>query len=217
MIFKNFNKKQFAFSLAELLLCMMIIGIIVAVTTPVLSKFRPNKYKTMFRKAYEVTDRIVFELINDEELYKSTTGTLGFDNTDYPATLPIGYTVDDEQDETRQGKTKFCTLFRDKIQPSVIHSCDEESAANPYEKPAFATADGIVWTMPITTFSNKNVWNYIYLDVNGTDKPNCACENSSVCDTCKNPDRFRIGVRVDGKIFVPDPVARGYLKDNRIQ
>ena len=66
MIKKNIKK---GFTLAEILGTMTLIGVVAAMTLPVIVQARPNKELIMFRKAYAETTRIVNDLINDEDLY----------------------------------------------------------------------------------------------------------------------------------------------------
>jgi len=73
--------KKFAFSLAEMLVCLAIISVIAAIMMPTLNHVKPNKEKAMFKKVYLQTERVIYELINDVELYPDIDDHVGFDNT----------------------------------------------------------------------------------------------------------------------------------------
>ena len=89
--------------MAEMLICLGLIAALAAILIPSLGQFKPDRNKMMFKKAYLLTERIVYELVNDEDLYKSGTGVVGFDNVDEVTYNGV----------TFGGKDKFCRLFAD--------------------------------------------------------------------------------------------------------
>ena len=69
----------------------------------------------MFKKAYYIAERIVYELVNDDDLYPSKEGLYsGLDNT----------TEANYNGTTYSGNTKFCSLFAHKVNTtSDIQTC----------------------------------------------------------------------------------------------
>ena len=63
-----------AYTLAEVLIAMTIVGIVAAVSIPNITKLIPNKNAALIKKAYYVVDNIVQELINDKYYYPDATG-----------------------------------------------------------------------------------------------------------------------------------------------
>ena len=192
-------KKIKAFTLAEVMVVLAVMGILAAIMLPTIAGIRPNKNKAMFKKAYYIAERLVFEMVNDESLYPTTSDTVGLDNT-YEAKL---------YDETFKGTDKFCKLFTRKVNTtSATINCVANRAVPTNAGPSFTTSDGIDWYMPITSFRNDAV---IYVDVNGREKdPNCQYD----ANTCKRPDIFQIKVKKDGKMYVDGTIESKYLGSN---
>ena len=156
---------------------------------------KPAKNKILFKKAYYLSEKIVTELINDEDLYATKLGKEGFDETE-PAAA----------DSSISGNTKFCKLFASKINTvEEVPNCTANNIA-------FTSSDGIEWIMPITDFATED--GKIKVDVNGSEKkPNCMF-NKTDPEKCSDPDIFEIFVKKDGKMYVEDEKAKEYLKSN---
>ena len=99
MILKN--KK--AFTLAELMVCLLLISVLATILLPAIIQNKPNKSKVIFRKAYYIIERVVSELINDDDLYPTNEeeNVMGFANT-----AEVTYAG-----KTYSGASKFCNLF----------------------------------------------------------------------------------------------------------
>lgn len=198
----NFNKLK-GFTLAELLLCLAIISVIVTLTFPMVSRVRPNKHKALFKKSYYLTERIVHDLINDPDFYPETSGFLGFDDTS-----EVKF-----NGEAISGEAKFCKLFAKNLNFVGESSSPNCTASASFSNPSFTTTDGVVWVLPYTKFDQTDSYrpncggilcNYyrvvplpeiIQIDINGATAPNCFYASS-----CKDPDRFKIYVYVDGAV-----------------
>ncbi len=198
---KNICKNHKAFTLAELMVCLAIISIIATLLMPAINRLRPNKNKVMFKKAYYLAERIISELVNDEEAYPFVDSRVGFDNTS--AVTINGTVYGGAGDEEK--KAKLCRLFALKMNTlSEEPNCVD--GAN-YDNPSFTTTDGVKWIIPYTDFADQATYHNILLDVNGDNDPNCT-ENE---EGCIQPDRFPLGVRADGKMRVNGTIARDYI------
>lgn len=212
-----------AFTMAEVMVVMAVLGILAAVMIPTIIKIRPNQNKIMFKKAYYVTERVVNELVNDDALYADTdTLRPGFLNEDAPTDFP-----------TISSVTKFCKLFANKLNTMGTPDCSigksspiAAGALNP-NSGNFTTNDGITWHLPTdaygggtTTTFKKDFTRIITVDVNGTStynaktSPNCIYVSATVCP---DPDQFQIKVQHDGKIFIDGTKEIEYLKSTKIQ
>ena len=198
-----FNKK-YGYTLSEILVTLAILGVLISVMLPTIVRVNPNKQKALFKKAYYVAERIVYELVNDDDVYPIAPGTSGFDNVGEVTYLGISYGSD--TDAALQ-KSKFCKLFARKVN-TISDEANCDSAHTSYYNPAFYTTDGIAWSMPYTLFPS-NTQQIIRVDVNGATKPNCVYNSK-----CPNPDRFEIYVSVDGKMSVEGVKEKEYLKSN---
>lgn len=195
-----------AFTLAEVLVTLAVLGVLASIMLPTVGQARPNKHKALFKKAYYVAERIVYELVNDEDLYPTTGETNGLDNVNEVGYL--GQTYGSATVEATQN-SKFCNLFARKVNTtSDSASCDANHTTFS-GSPAFKTTDGISWYMPNSNFAASP--QTIRVDVNGTATPNCTYNAS----TCKDPDRFEIKVETDGKMYVSGTKEKEYLESNK--
>ena len=99
------NNKLKAFTLGEVLVTLLIVGVIAAMLIPTLKNIQPDRQKLMFKKAYTTVERIVTELVNDDYLYSETDDAVGLDNTNDVEVNGAHYS----------GSTKFCKLFAMKV------------------------------------------------------------------------------------------------------
>lgn len=185
------------FTLAETLVSMAVMGLIVAITLPMIYRTRPNNEMVMFQKAYYLTNRVVSEMINDETLYPDKEDDLlsGFANTDPAVFRGAEY----------EGERKFCEIFALKLNTD----CDVNGN--------MTTSDGMYWTLPIGFFDEGS--HVIRVDVNGrTDHP---CEEQTRNEffddndnSCTRPDRFVIIVNRNGRLSLPGGVVSSqYLSE----
>ena len=209
-----------AFTLSEVMVVLVVLGVLAAVLIPNVKKASPNKNKLLFKKAYMVTEGILDEMVNTSKYYTySDPDTPGLVDQS-PIALPEQYAF---------GPTKFCEIFADKVNTVGNINCDS-SHSNPASGSTnlssgnFTTTDGITWHLPTTPASgsltvftippaaNGNTRDII-IDVNGTDEfskssPNCVYNAT----TCPIPDQFTISVQHDGKIIIDGQKEIEYLK-----
>ena len=190
------------YTLSEVMVTMTILGILASILLPTIARFRPNKDKMLFKKAYYITERVVYELINDDDYYPTDDG---FKNVRHIAYL----------NGEHSGDTKFCTLFSKKVNIiDDVANCDNghhvPSGGGTFTEPTFYTSDGIAWYMPIWDFDIVQKIRYISVDVNGSQEPNCI----SGAANCTKPDIFKIYVEADGKMYVSGEKEKEYLRSN---
>ena len=180
-----------AFTLAEMLVCLALISAVVVIFISTI-KARPNSNMVMFRKAYNIASNSVYEMMQSPVNY--STGEL-------TNTAPTEVTYDDEKPS---GTSKFCKVFAHYV------NTGEYQPACSGDGPHFTTMDGIDWYMPITNFAGGSAT--IKVDVNGRDNlPNCKPDDAG----CTNPDIFEIRIDKEGKLSVPNDIARSYLQNSR--
>ena len=191
------------YTLAEVMIVLAVLGILASILLPAISKVRPNRDKMMFKKAYHVAERIVYELVNNDDLYPAKDGEYkGFDNIE-----DANYNGD-----VYSGNTKFCSLFAQHVNTTAdITTCSDTAVvpagAGTYTTPTFTTTDGIDWYMPISNFADTVS---VYVDINSEKGPNCY----SGADNCDKPDILSIKIKPDGKMFVDGTTEQNYLKSN---
>lgn len=80
--------KKFAFTLAETLLTMAIIGVVMALMLRSISRVNPDKDKVLFIKSYHSIEAAVANIISDASKYDQNTDT----NSDFSSLpLPTAY------------------------------------------------------------------------------------------------------------------------------
>lgn len=201
------NKVKFGFTMAEMMVALAVMSVIATLLIPAIMQVKPDRSKILFKKAYYLSERIVSELINDEDAYPVEADKLGFDVTK-KVTI---------NGETYEDNDKFCKLFASKL-----NTVEAEPDCTPGAKPSFTTSDGISWTMPITSFATTSSGDsqipgeaVITVDVNGyQDKGGKGPDCTYNANTCKDPDQFDIYVKTDGKMLLKDDKSKEYLKSN---
>ncbi len=178
--------KRNAFTLAEMLIVMGLLGTICAALMPTIQSIQPNQNKILLRKGYNVIERTVNLLINNDDLYPNDTAFA---------------------DATYGGPLKFCQNFQDSLNMISFGNCPTTGG------PVFigTTPDGIEWYYTAGEFTQTaSAFNNIVLfDVNGSSKPpNCSSfaagfpSGYSTCEAGKSPDLFKVGIRWDGKVHM---------------
>lgn len=169
-LFKN------GFTIAEMLICLAIIAMVVAMVIPAAMSKKPNRNKAMFRKAYYNLERAVSELVNDESIFPSTKA-IDFEMNKDRATL-FGYFLPDEifkpdddsdnikisplgsvEREKKYTGYYFCSQIASKMNTSGKPQCSSkrtmpaDGVATPEgtgittSHPTFITNDGVMWYM----------------------------------------------------------------------
>ena len=202
--------KKLGFTLTEMLVALFVIGILAAVTTPVIRKVVPDQNKVMIKRVYSLTTNIVKSLINDSQIYSPMNDVgervyIGFDNFERVIVDGESYGGDNKYG-------KFTDLFLNSLsvnKPQTSENCTisfKESSLvtlNMNNNTCYkvTTKDGVLWTF-IEPNENSEYTAFIMADVNGLKRPNCS-EGSNACATRKDGfDQYIMGIRDDGKIKI---------------
>ena len=114
IIFKTFLK---AFTLAEILIVLVVIGVLTSILLPVAIQSSPDEKVMKFKKGNATIGKVISELVNNEKYYAD--GDLG--------KRPNGDLIDGNHDGDI---TYFCETFADVVTTKEIN-CSKES--NPSE------------------------------------------------------------------------------------
>lgn len=194
------------FTLAEMVVTLGLIGVLAVILMPMLRDVQPNEEMLKFKKAYYIAERVIAELVNDEDLYPDS------DDPEVPQffgnTARANYKGGDYD-----GDTKFCGLFAAKLNRSSEVDCTEKTFADGTAPSGnVTTSDSMVWILPITNFADADTAEEIQIDVNGNKAPNCFYN----AEACARPDRFTIKVFQDGRVMVDGPMEIEYLNRTKI-
>lgn len=205
-----------AFSLAETLITLGVIGILAAILIPAVTSVSPNQNKVMLKKAYAIIEQTVAKMVNDDTNYPADQlATVG----GYVYPLGFSYTT-----ATINGtKNKFCYFFTDNLTTIGNITCPNADAAVANRNGILiaTTSDGMTWYISLDNTVGTDAQRFvvadptntyrtrIIVDVNGVSNgPNCSDDlwlsnfipSGYSTTSCSKPDTFIFGIRYDGKI-----------------
>lgn len=225
--------KNKAFTLAEILVTLGIIGIVVAVALPLVNKAKPDNTKIMFLKTYQEMVKAIQENAYNTAIYQPTYeyekngGAQYITQIKHPLlsvygpeiTLPNGDVLTNAVQ-----KNKICNVMAAAFGVSGSGCNDTDNTAkSPKEfDKSFTIKRGIdVWVTTKfpeysqfyevfgTDAARNDYFTVIYFDVNGSASPNCYYHATG----CKTPDRFKLIVSRDAEVYIADPVGRYYYNN----
>lgn len=199
---------KFGFTLAEVMVVLVTLGVLAAITIPAVIHIKPDNKKVMLKKAYSTFEQSIQNLINNEQYYPSSE-TFVFNAGPPVVYMPKGFnynTITSGMGITDSpSPDKFCYLLANSMNTLGTVTCPSSGAAS------FTSADGILWSM--TTNSAANIefplvstsYFDVIVDVNGIQTPNCGA--GTACSAGVVEDRYKFSVRYDGKIQIDDAGA----------
>ena len=194
--------KKFGFTLAEVLIAVAILGVVTAVTLPIIHKLIPDKEKGMVLQAYKTITEINSNILNDPGLYMLNTRIEGT-NTDCTAIMACtSKPVDGEHETGYSGADKYPHLLSDNL--TLSRSYNKSQSA--YD---FATVDGLNWTIYANNTDSNNPDYLVILDTGNPARENCVYNKN----TCKNPRNFQLRINANGEVTYADNLTRVYLEN----
>ncbi len=136
-----------AFTLAELMVCLLLIGVITAITIPILSNATPNKNAYLYKAAFRTLERAVSAAINDESQYV---------NGEF---------------KDKNNTTSFCLNIVNSLNTIGTVNCNVTSVPTSGSTPAtynFMTSNGMKWWGFNNNF-NVTATKTVFVDIQGTD------------------------------------------------
>lgn len=208
--------KKKAYTLAEILIALAIVGIVAAICIPMANKFRPDTTKILYLQTYDNLKQVLKLAANDNGYYPSSSGIYNF------GYHPFAYIGSIQNHEDSQ-KNKLCRVLADTLVLSVefpnINCSDDYTLYNENNfSPSFTLKNGI--EVMVTTNTNYNTVNMvqasktnryqtdIIIDVNGAEEG----PNHTYSDNVKHPDRFQFKVSADGSIRPVDYAGLYFLE-----
>lgn len=197
--------KKFAFTLAEIVIVIACVGVLATIMLGSLDGLQPDKEKVMFKKAYQNTERVVGELVNDESIYPYDPDAFGFYNKNEAFLEGTNISF--------QGDMKFCCFFARKLNVYADPAVCEAGATVDEPKCVFQTTDGISWIVESDFDKDTKSSVLITVDVNGSQEHNGKGPNSS-SDDVQNRDIFNIIVDFDGRVRVTGDTEKAFLSSH---
>ncbi len=200
--------KKNAFTLAETLVMMAIVGIIAVVTVSGYQKIRPNKDMFMLKKAYDTLSNTVASLANDDILYPEILSVT--DSLDSDVKIPVlaskGHlflNTNVHEGGLYKPYNKFAYNFAQKLSTAAPAQCMDSQCK-------FKTTDGIFWTVT-DKFDTDEAIAIVDVDINSDKIPNADYTES------QTPDRFKFIVDSSGRIYLnsDDIIEKKYLETRK--
>lgn len=179
--------KKPAYTLAEVLIAVGVIGIIAAVMLPLASKYRPDKNKVLFLKTYDDIVKTTSDLAKNGDIYPLTDGTYSYAKS--PLANKAGVTYNGV--EIPGGDNKFCAALALGMNVAQ-NTCTDADAA----KRGFVLVNGV--DVKVDGFK-------ILVDVDGDKGKNC-----TYSDSCKKPDQFTLEIAANGAVAITDSAGTFY-------
>jgi prepilin-type N-terminal cleavage/methylation domain-containing protein len=194
----GFIMKKRAFTLSEILVALAVIGVVAAITSPMITGLMPDKQKIKVLKMYKVINDINNELLDDTTLYHS-----GSDNTDINC-VGLGCDSIDGLNSYEGIETdKYGALLVSKLYASDIKTNQSDGLIT------FSTSDGTTWMID-NVDNSSNAFRKITVDVDQSTKgKDCIYSND-----CQKPDRYSFEVDSIGHLRGADPLTKAYLKNS---
>lgn len=175
-----------AFTLAEVLVTLTILGIVMAITIPVLNHTRPEKDPIYYKKGIQTIQSAMHKIMDSEE---------------------INNNIDDEGRSLYLKGMSLCSYFIDYLNISGQSDCDSEST---YASPNFITTDGIRFWGFEKEFSDADNEITVYLDRKFSKNELKSGQLARPRDENHLEPGLAIKIRYDGKVSIPDEDEYSY-------
>lgn len=216
--------KKPGFTLAELLISLGIVGVIAAVTLPLMGKIMPDVNKAMYLKARDSLQETVLSFASAPSVFSNRfqfDSETKLDIKEFPLldTAPSR----NKNYGHHAGATKLCRLLAESFGAAtnncsatvyVFNDANFNTSFN--QNVSFISSNGMQWWVvpqvnSITEIADgvyqMSYQTDVYVDVNSsTSSRNCIYN----AESCKNPDRFKFMISADGRVVSADPVGNYY-------
>ncbi len=205
--------KKRAFTLTEVLITLGIVGVLAAVMTPMVSKFKPDTIKASYLNTYDALSTSISTILSNDKAYPIENVPPDFNYVEYPlANLePIVGTGTNARPDVIGGTPKFCYVLSKTL--SILESdADVRTSCRNGTAPSFTAKNGAEFTVRTEgndTGANRNFEATIRVDINGEGRgANCIFDRAR----CPDPDIFEFKVWADGEFLPADWMGIRYLE-----
>lgn len=209
-------KKQ-GYTLAEILICLGIIGILAAILLPLANKYKPDGIKATYVKTYYTLVETIREIASNQAIYPLTDSNFTYSYNKAPLfnleEVTIGKDENGNPKKYGGDEAKLCEVLSEFFPQSLEGevSCQKGTITYSdtiFSTPSFTTNKGVQFVIGTETDGQTNYQTDIYVDLNGEKGNNCLYDSKK----CKAPDRFKFIITGDGHVIPSDPMGQEYLK-----
>lgn len=221
--------KKRAYTLAEILIALGIIGVLAAVLAPMANKFKPDTSKVLYLNTYDALATSITDMATNGAYYVEDNGTFNFST--YPfANLDRYVDSTNPQHTIPAGVGKFCRVLAENfnILEAPNDVCRNNTQFNPDNdnfEASFTSKNGVEFMVytEANVPHNDNTNTYlteIIIDINGHRNNNdnnrnhgedCIFDSNNL-NACKRPDRFTFKVSADAEFIPTDEMGMRYLE-----
>ena len=203
--------KQKGYTLAEVLICVGIVGVLAAILLPLANKYRPDSTKALYVKTFNAVTDTVRSMASNQVLYPINDGSTNYSYLKAPLFNTSAVTIAGKS--YGGNAAKFCQLFALNFATTGDASCSTSkvtySDSTTFNSPSFTMANGMQFVIGTELTMPTKYQSDIYFDINGKEGNNCLYN----AEKCKNPDRFKLIVSGDGHVMAADPMGQAYLEN----
>ena len=183
--------KKFGFTLAEMVVSMAVVGVIAAISAPLVNDVIPDRKKVQVLKAYKQLTKINQDILSNPGLYMGSNGAEpSLNDTRSPVNQDI---IDDATlRESAVGENKYIAI--------LAHMLNVDGGDVNFANKTFNTSDGLFWNVNYVSDSSSTV----SIDL----KDGKGCIHSP---DCPKPDKFEFFVANNGRVIGKDSLTRTYL------
>ena len=233
---RKINPKKKGFTLAEVMLTVVILSVIAIVVMPVITASRPSNEKVLLKKAYNTTEQVIAELAGNDRCYPTditlkdvnpttfanNTSPSGFLNYRYPANdSMLEYTI--LESFAGEGTSKGCNCYNTNHNKlSMLFCCSLKTTPKGSNTTCtttsnettcdFDTTDGITWHTVDVSQTSTDLTKPIFTITVDVDN-RWGGRHKGITDAGYKKTRFIFEVYYDGKIKV-DSTAQDILADS---
>lgn len=189
--------KKNGFTLSEIIIALGVIGVVAAITTPILSGLMPDKDKVAVLKTYKIINDVNEEILNTKSWLINNNINNGC--VDLACIEAPQFEIGNAANNAERN------MFRNHPYEALF-SRNLETIDTPVYNPAnrvvtFQTSDGHTWN--IRNLNNGRYAIGVYIN---PDKQQCTYSNN-----CQKPGEFSFVVNEQGKTSGNDPLTVAYL------
>ncbi len=224
-----------AFTLAEVLITLGIIGVIAALIVPAISNVKPDKNKTAYLQVYDTISSTVNSLAHNSKIYPTCKDLNEVDNVNcdqnplFNTNLPLEPRY---RNNRYSGDKKLCSLMATSLGISdgdidagctdTVYAFNAANYTNGFANPSFVTKNGMRWRISpaVASSSDGTFGTYqtdIYVDIDATNNDTPNGDRSCIYDqnNCTEPDIFKFMVTANGEVTPADPMGREYIQGRK--
>jgi prepilin-type N-terminal cleavage/methylation domain-containing protein len=200
-------KRNYGFTLAEVLVTLGIIGVIAAIAGPLMNNIRPDVEKMTYLKTYDMLSKSLNEIVREQKYYPLTNNE---SYSGYPLLDTTNVTLSDGK--TAGGDNKIAYILANYMGANIVENISDDYVMTYPKKSNFFAKNGVGFF--VTTKKQDNggsTYTYqtdIYIDTNGPDKgKNCQYGEAE----CSRPDVYKLSLAADGRLIAADPLGAKYI------